>query len=136
MRLTGEVLSRRTCANVALGIGPYRVTTDAGVMDVAKLLGADSTRRMSDLPVSLAPGLQVVVPMMTKGNMIHDGVPSAGFMERAVWTVDLAHGKPWGGQSHRSRRAPVGMVRRSRRLVIRSASIGRPRTWARGRMPA
>jgi hypothetical protein len=194
VRLTGEVMSGRTCANVALGIGPFRVTTDAGVMDLAKLLGpgapavrglvslnafegraltldlahermivetpaslaartramtalpmrlatgehggqltvyvgvrarngamlwfewdsennastlvspaalslleADSTNRMTDLPVSLAPGLEVVVPMMTKGNMIHDGVLSAGFIERAVWTVDLAHGKLWVG---------------------------------------
>lgn len=192
VRLTGEVLSGHTCANVTLGVGPFTVTTDAGVTDLAKmlgsrapavrgqvaldafegraltldlahermivetpsslaarvrhmtplpmrvatgehggqltvyvglrahngamlwfewdsennastlvspmalaLLGGDSTSRMSDLPVTLAPGLDVVIPMMTKGNMIHDGVLSAGFMERAVWTVDLAHGKLW-----------------------------------------
>ena len=195
VRLTGEVLSGRTCANVTLDVGPFRVTTDAGVMDLAKLLGpgapkvrgmvslnafegraltldlahermivetpaslaarvrqmtplpvrlatgehggqlavyvgvrarngamlwfewdsennastlvspaaltllgGDSTSRMTDLPVTLARGLDVVIPMMTKGNMIHDGVLSAGFMERAVWTVDLAHGKLWVGQ--------------------------------------
>jgi hypothetical protein len=194
VRLTGEVLTGRTCANVTLGVGPFRVTTDAGVMDLAKLLGprapkvrgqvsltafegraltldlahdrlivetpaslasrvrhmtpvpmrlatgehggqltvyvglrarngamlwfewdsennastlvspdalallgGDSTSRVSDLPVTVAPGVDVVIPMMTKGNMIHDGVLSAGFMERAVWTVDLAHGKLWVG---------------------------------------
>jgi hypothetical protein len=194
VRLTGEVLSGRTCANVTLGVGPFRVTTDAGVMDLAKLLGpgapqvrglvsleafqdraltldlahermivetpasmaarvrhmtplpmrlatgehggqltvyvglrarngamlwfewdsennastlvspealallgGDSTSRVSDLPVTVAPGVEVVVPMMRKANMIHDGVLSAGFMERAVWTVDLAHGKLWVG---------------------------------------
>jgi len=57
------------------------------------LLGDDSTSRMTDLPVTLAPGVNVVIPMMTKANMIHDGVLSAGFMERAVWTVDLARGE-------------------------------------------
>lgn len=194
VRLTGEVLSGRTCANVTLGVGPFSVTTDAGVMDLAKLLGpgaprvrglvslnafegraltldlaheqmivetptslaarvrsmvplpmrlatgehggqltvyvgirarngamlwfewdsennastlvsplalallgGDSTSRMTDLPVTLAPGLEVAIPMMTKGNMIHDGVLSAGFMERAVWTVDLEHGTLWVG---------------------------------------
>ena len=194
VRLTGEALSGRTCANVRLGIGPFTVTSDAGVMDLAKLLGprapavrgmislnafegraltldlaheqmivetpaslaarvrhmtrvpmrlatgehggqltvyaglrarngamlwfewdsennastlvspaslallgGDSTARMSDLPVTLAPGVNVVIPMMAKAGMIHDGVLSAGFMERAVWTVDLAHGELWVG---------------------------------------
>jgi len=194
VRLTGEVLSGRTCANVALGVGPFRVISDAGVMDLARLLGpnappvrgmislnafegrtltldlaheqmivetpasrearvrhmtpvpmrfatgehggqlavyvglkakngamlwmewdsennastlispealallgGDSTRRMTDLPVALAPGMDVVVPVATKANMIHDGVLSAGFMERAVWTVDLAQGRLWVG---------------------------------------
>jgi hypothetical protein len=194
VRLTGEVLSGRTCANVTVGVGPLQVTTDAGVMDLAKLvgpgapkvrglvslnafegraltldlahermivetptslaarvrqmtpvpmrlatgehggqltvyvglrarngamlwfewdsennastlvspealalLGGDSTSRMTDLPITLAPALDAVIPMMTKGNMIHDGVLSAGFMERATWTVDLAHGKLWVG---------------------------------------
>ena len=194
VRLTGEVLAGRTCANVTLGVGPFQVTSDAGVMDLARLLGPhapavrgmislnafagraltldlaheqmivetpaslaervrhmtavpmriatgehggqlavyvgiratngamlwfewdsennastlvspqalallgdDSTSRMTDLPVTLAPGVNVVIPMMTKANMIHDGVLSAGFMERAVWTVDLARGELWVG---------------------------------------
>jgi len=194
VRLTGEVLAGRTCANVTLGVGPFQVTGDAGVMDLARLLGprapavrgmislsafdgraltldlahermivetpaslatrvshmtpvpmrlatgehggqlavyvglrakngamlwfewdsennastlvspqalallgGDSTSRMTDLPVTLAPGVHVVIPMMTKANMIHDGVLSAAFMERAVWTVDLAHGRLWVG---------------------------------------
>jgi hypothetical protein len=61
------------------------------------LLGGDSASRMTDLSVTLAPGVDVVIPMMTKANMIHDGVLSAGFMERAVWTVDLAHSRLWVG---------------------------------------
>lgn len=194
VRLTGEVLSGPTCANVALGVGPFHVVSDAGVMDLARmlgsrapavrgmialnafagraltldlahermivetpaslearvrgmtelpmrlatgehggqltvyvgvrakngamlwmewdsennastliapqalaLLGGDSTRRMTDLPVTLASGVTTVIPMMTKSNMIHDGVLSAGFMERAVWTVDLARGRLWVG---------------------------------------
>lgn len=194
VRLTGEVLSGRNCANVTLGIGPLRLTSDAGVMDLTKMLGprapavrglislnafggraltldlahermtvetpasltervrhmtpvpmriatgehggqltvyvglrarngamlwmewdsennastlispqalemlgGDSSSRATDLPVTLAPGLDVVIPTLTKANMIHDGVLSAGFMERAVWTVDLARGKLWVG---------------------------------------
>lgn len=194
VRLTGEVLSGTTCANVTLGVGPFQVTSDAGVKDLATLLGprapavrgmialdafagqaltldlahermivethaslaarvrgmtpvpmrvatgehggqltvyvgvrarngamlwfewdsennastlvsphalallgADSTSRMTDLPVALTPGAQTLIPMITKGNMIHDGVLSAGFMGRAVWTVDLAHGQLWVG---------------------------------------
>ena len=194
VRLTGEVLSGRNCANVTLGIGPLRVTSDAGVLDLTKMLGprapsvrglislnafdgraltldlthermivetpaslaervrhmtpvpmriatgehggqltvyvgvraqngamlwmewdsgnnastlvspqalamlgGDSSARMTDLPVALAPGVDAVIPMMTKSDMIHDGVLSAGFMERAVWTVDLAQGRLWVG---------------------------------------
>ena len=194
VRLTGEVLSGHNCANVTLGIGSLEVTNDAGVMDLATmlgprapavrgmialnsfvghaltldlahdrivlettaslaervrhmtpvpmriatgehggqlavfvgvrarngamllmewdsennastlvspqalaLLGGDSTSRMTDLAVTLAPGVDVVIPAMTKANMIHDGVLSAGFMERAVWSVDLEHGQLWVG---------------------------------------
>jgi len=194
VRLTGEVLSGRVCAGVPLGIGPWTMTTDAGVMDLGRmlgpqappvrgmislnafagraltfdfahermivetpaslasrtvgmtpvpmriatgehgdqlvvyvgvrtprgamlwmewdsennastlmppasvaLLGGDSARRMLDLPVSLAPGLDVVVPVMLKNDMIHDGVLSAAFLERATWTVDLARGRMWVG---------------------------------------
>lgn len=194
VRLTGEVLSGHNCANVTLGIGPFEVTNDAGVLDLTtmlgpgapavrgmialnsfagraltldlahermvvetpsslaervrhmtpvpmrlatgehggqlavyvgvrarngamlwmewdsennvstlvspqalSLLGGDSTSRMNDLPVALASGMNVVIPMMTKANMIHDGVLSAAFMERATWTVDLEHGRLWAG---------------------------------------
>ena len=194
VRLTGEVLSGHTCANVTLGVGPFDVTSDAGVLDLAtqlgpnappvrgmialnsfagraltldlahermvvetpaslaervrhmtpvpmrlatgehggqltvyvgvraqngamlwlewdsennastlispqalSLFGGDSTSRMTDVPVTLAPGVDVVIPMMTKANMIHDGVLSAAFIERAVWTVDLEHGRLWVG---------------------------------------
>lgn len=194
VRLTGEVLSGHNCANVMLGVGPLEVTSDAGVMDLAAmlgpraravrgmiglnsfaghaltldlahdrmvlettaslaerarhmtpvpmriatgehggqltvyvglrarngamlwmewdsennastlvspqalaLLGGDSSSRMTDLTVMIAPGVDVVVPMMTKANMIHDGVLSAAFMERAEWTADLEHGRLWVG---------------------------------------
>jgi hypothetical protein len=194
VRLTGEALTGRNCANVTIGVGPFRVTTDAGVMDLAKLLGpnappvrglislnafdgraltldlahdrlivetpaslaervkamtpvpmriatgehggqltayvgvrapngamlwlewdsennastlmaphalallgGDSASRASDLRVSLAPGRDVVIPVLRRDNMIHDGVLSAGFIERGVWTVDLAHGRMWVG---------------------------------------
>jgi hypothetical protein len=194
VRLTGEALTGRNCANVTIGVGPLQVTTDAGVMDLARLLGpnvprvrglislsafegraitldlaherlivetpaslaervktmtdvpvriatgehggqltayvgvraqngamlwlewdsennastlmapyaiallgGDSASRASDLRVALAPGRGVVIPVLRKDNMIHDGVLSAGFIERAVWTVDLAHGRMWAG---------------------------------------
>jgi hypothetical protein len=194
VRLTGEALTGRNCANVTLGVGPLRVTTDAGVLDLAKLLGpnappvrglislnafegravtldlaherlivetptslaervrtmtpvpmriatgehggqltvyvgirapngamlwlewdsennastlmapyalallgGDSASRASDLRVTLTAGHDVVLPVLRKDNMIHDGVLSAGFIERAVWAVDLAHGRMWVG---------------------------------------
>ena len=61
------------------------------------LLGGDSASRTSDLRVSLAPGRDVIIPVLRKDNMIHDGVLSAGFIERAVWTVDLEHERMWVG---------------------------------------
>ncbi|HEX6533877.1 MAG TPA: retropepsin-like aspartic protease [Gemmatimonadaceae bacterium] len=194
VRLTGEVLSGRTCANVTLGIGPLEVTGDAGVMDLGQLLGprapavrglislasfrgrlltvdlahdilvletpaslaervrsmtpvdvrlatgeaggmldafvgvrapggaelwlewdsengastllapyaaamlgGDSTVRRADLHMPLARGLDAAVPVMIKADMIHDGVLSAGFIERAVWTLDLERGRMWVG---------------------------------------
>jgi hypothetical protein len=194
VRLTGEALTGRNCANVTIGAGPLQVTTDAGVMDLAKLLGpnaprvrglislnafegrtitldlareqlivetpaslaervktmtavpariatgehggqltayvgvraqngamlwlewdsennastlmapysiallgGDSASRASDLRVALAPGRSAIIPVLRKDNMIHDGVLSAGFIERSVWTVDLAHGRMWVG---------------------------------------
>lgn len=194
VRLTGEVLTGRKCANVSLVIGPFTVTDDPGVMDLAKLLGprapavrglvslksfagrqvtfdlahdrlivetpaslatrvrgmtpvavrlatgedggqltayvgvrapngarlwmewdsennastliapyalamlgGDSTRRASDVRLPLAEGLDVTVPVLLKKDMIHDGVLSAGFLERAVWTLDLEHGRMWVG---------------------------------------
>ncbi|HEX6533728.1 MAG TPA: hypothetical protein VF041_03975, partial [Gemmatimonadaceae bacterium] len=194
VRLTGEVLSGRTCANVTLGVGPLEVTEDAGVMELgrilgprapavrglislaafrgrlltvdlahdrlvletpaslaarvramtpvdvrlatgaaggeldafvgvrapggaelwlewdsengastllapyaAAMLGGDSTARKMDLRLPLATGADATVPVMIKGDMIHDGVLSAGFIERAVWTLDLERGRMWIG---------------------------------------
>lgn len=194
VRLTGEVLSGRTCANVTLGVGPLDVTEDAGVMELgrilgprapavrglislasfrgrlltvdlahdvlvletpaslaarvrsmtpvdvrlatgaaggeldafvgvrapggaelwlewdsengastllapyaAAMLGGDSTARRADLRLPLASGVDATVPVMIKANMIHDGVLSAGLIERAVWTLDLEHGRMWVG---------------------------------------
>ena len=194
VRLTGEVLTGRTCANVSLGIGPFTVTDDPGVMDLAKLLGprapavrgqislksfagrsitldlahdqlivetpaslaarvrgmtpvpvrlatgenggqlsayvgvrapngamlwmewdsennastliapyalamlgGDTTQRASDVRLALGEGNTVTVPVLLKKDMIHDGVLSAGFLERAVWTLDLEHGRMWVG---------------------------------------
>ena len=194
VRLTGEVLAGRKCANVSLGIGPLTVTDDPGVMDLAKLLGprapavrgqvslksfagrqitldlahdrlivetpaslaarvrtmtpvpvrlatgenggqltayvgvrapngamlwfewdsennastliapyalamlgGDTTQRASDVPMSLAAGRDVTVPVLLKKDMVHDGVLSAGLIERAVWSLDLEHGRMWVG---------------------------------------
>lgn len=194
VRLTGEVLAGRKCANVALGIGPLTVTDDPGVMDLAKLLGprapavrgqvslksfagrlitldlahdrlivetpaslsarvrsmtpvpvrlatgenggqltayvgvraqngamlwfewdsennastliapyalamlgGDTTQRASDVRLPLGAGRDVTMPVLLKKNMVHDGVLSAGFIERAVWTLDLEHGRMWVG---------------------------------------
>lgn len=194
VRLTGEVLAGRKCANVSLGIGPLTVTDDPGVMDLSKLLGprapavrgqvslksfadrqitldlahdqlivetpaslaarvrtmtpvavrlatgenggqltayvgvkaangamlwfewdsennastliapytlamlrGDTTQRASDVRLPLAAGHDVIVPVLLKRDMVHDGVLSAGFIERAVWSLDLEHGRMWVG---------------------------------------
>jgi hypothetical protein len=208
VRLTGEVLSGRTCANVTLGIGPLEVTEDAGVMDpgqllgprapgvrgiislasfrgrlltvdlahdilvletpaslearvrsmtpvdvrlatgegggmldafigvrtpggaelwlewdsengastllapyAAAMLGGDSAVGRADLRLPLAAGLYAAVPVMIKADMIHDGVLSAGFIERAVWTLDLEHGRMWVGSVAPIPELPVAAAR-------------------------
>jgi len=194
VRLTGEVLSGRLCANVKLGVGSLEVTEDAGVMGLAKLLGprgpavrglislasfrgrlltvdlahdrlvletpstfaertrgmtevpvrlatgegggqltayvgvraqngamlwmewdsgnmastlvapyavallgGDTTQRANDLRLSFAEGLAATVPSQVKKDMIHDGVLSAAFVERAVWSLDLERGRMFVG---------------------------------------
>ena len=208
VRLTGEVLSGRTCANVTLGVGPLEVTADAGVMDLgrilgprapavrglislasfrgrlltvdlahdvliletpaslaarvrsmtpvdvrlatgaaggeldafvgvrasggaelwlewdsengastllapyaAAMLGGDSTVGRADLRLPLAAGLDAAVPVMIKADMIHDGVLSAGVIERAVWTLDLEHGRMWVGSVAPIPELPVAAAR-------------------------
>jgi len=63
----------------------------------AALLGADTTNAAFDMPVQFAPGVSTTIPVRLKGDMIHDGVLSAGFLERATWSVDLEHGRMWVG---------------------------------------
>ena len=65
VRLTGEALSGRSCANVTLGVGPLEVTGDAGVLDLAKMLGPG------------APAVRGQISLMS-------------FAHRLL-TVDLAH---------------------------------------------
>lgn len=62
----------------------------------AKLLGViDSTGR-GDVALPLAPGVHPVIAVQTK-DIIHDGVLSARFLERATWSVDLESGRMWVG---------------------------------------
>jgi len=63
----------------------------------AALLGADTTSTALDVPVQFAEGVSATVPAHLKSDMIHDGVLSAGFLERATWSVDLEHGRMWVG---------------------------------------
>lgn len=63
----------------------------------ASLLGADTTKSAFDMPVQLAAGVSATIPVRLKSDMIHDGVLSAGFLERATWSVDLEHGRMWVG---------------------------------------
>lgn len=63
----------------------------------ATLLGADTTNAAIDMSVQFAPGVNATVPVRLKSDMIHDGVLSAGFLERATWSVDLEHRRMWVG---------------------------------------
>ena len=63
----------------------------------ASLLGADTASAAFDMPVQLAAGVSATIPVRLKADMIHDGVLSAGFLERATWSVDLEHGRMWVG---------------------------------------
>lgn len=70
VRLTGEVLCGHSCASVALGVEPFEVTNDAGVLHLATMLG---------------PGAPAVRGMIA-------------FMERPVWTLDPERGRLWVDQ--------------------------------------
>jgi hypothetical protein len=194
VRFNGEPLSGRVCANVSLGVGPLDVTNDAGVLDLARLLGdngpkvrglvslqsfrgrlltidlandrliletpqslasrvrdmtpvdmrlatgvaggdldvfvgvratngarlwlefdsgnlagtllvpatlawlgGDSTAQTPSVRLPLGPSAAVTEPVVLQRNMIHDGLLSARFLARAVWTLDLDRGRMWVG---------------------------------------
>jgi len=65
VRLTGEALTGRACANATLGVGPLTVTGDAGLMDLARMLGP-------------------------RGPAVRGQLSLAAFAGRAI-TLDLAH---------------------------------------------
>lgn len=192
VRLTGETISGRTCANVTLGVGPFETTSDVGVIDMARFLGGtglkvrglislqsfrgrlltmdlehdrlivetpnslgarirdmkpvefrlatgssggqldpfvgvrapsgvyfwleldsenlgetllapyvipmfggDSTAQTSQVRFPLGDGPGVSETVTANKGMIHDGVLSARFVGRAVWTLDLDRGRLW-----------------------------------------
>jgi hypothetical protein len=61
----------------------------------AALLGMDSTGR-GDVQLTLASNARPTVAAMAK-DIIHDGVLSGRFLERATWSIDLATGRMWMG---------------------------------------
>lgn len=62
----------------------------------AKLLGVTDSAGRGSVALPLAPGLDPVIAVQAK-EIIHDGVLSARFLERATWSVDLATGRMWVG---------------------------------------
>jgi hypothetical protein len=62
----------------------------------ARLLGVPDSTTRADVALPLADDDTVVAPVVVK-DVIYDGVLSAGLLERAVWTVDLARGRAWVG---------------------------------------
>lgn len=62
----------------------------------AKLLGVADSTQQATIELPLAPGVHPTIAVQTK-DIIHDGVLSARFLERATWSVDLATGRMWVG---------------------------------------
>lgn len=62
----------------------------------AKLLGLTDSTGRGDIELPLAPRVRPTIAVQTK-DIIHDGVLSARFLERATWSVDLATGRMWIG---------------------------------------
>jgi hypothetical protein len=62
----------------------------------ATLLGVTDSTGRGDVALPLAPTLRPVLAVQKK-EIIHDGVLSARFLERATWTVDLTTGRMWVG---------------------------------------
>lgn len=62
----------------------------------AKLLGVTDSTGRGSVALPLAPGVHPVIAVQAK-EIIHDGVLSARFLERATWSVDLATGRMWIG---------------------------------------
>lgn len=62
----------------------------------AKLLGVTDSTGRGAVTLPLAPGVHPVIAVQAK-EIIHDGVLSARFLERATWSVDLATGRLWIG---------------------------------------
>jgi hypothetical protein len=62
----------------------------------AALLGVTDSTGQGAIALPLAPTVKPVIAVQTK-DIIHDGVLSARFLERATWSVDLATGRMWVG---------------------------------------
>jgi len=62
----------------------------------ARLLGVTDSTGRGAVTLPLAPGVHPVIAVQAK-EIIHDGVLSARFLERATWSVDLATGRLWIG---------------------------------------
>ena len=62
----------------------------------AALLGVTDSTGRGDIALPLAPSVRPTIAVQTR-DIIHDGVLSARFLERATWSVDLATGRMWIG---------------------------------------
>jgi hypothetical protein len=88
---------------IRIGDAPLWLEWDSGhqattflARHAAQLLGvADSVER-GEVEVPLGGGPPVVLPVVVK-DVIYDGVLNAGTINRAVWTLDLAHQQMWVG---------------------------------------
>jgi hypothetical protein len=75
----------------------------------ARLLGVADSAMRADAALPLLPDDTVTAPVVVK-DIIYDGVLSAGFLERAVWTVDSEHGRVWVGPVARIPTLPTTSV--------------------------
>lgn len=62
----------------------------------ATLLGVTDSTGRGAVALPIAPNVRPVIAVQAK-DIIHDGVLSARFLERAIWSVHLAAGRLWVG---------------------------------------
>jgi hypothetical protein len=63
----------------------------------ASLLGVPDGAPSGEVELALAPSRRVHAPVVVRKDLVIDGVLSAAFVARGIWTLDLAANRCWAG---------------------------------------